>query len=112
MVLVWMKGCVLVHPLVNHNMLRASASTSKSQYVNYTDIIRGMSDEVEARLRQKIVEQQQTIDRILARQSRIFSLFAKHAIIDLDEDDPSIGDATHGSNPDNDVDAEADDDNL
>lgn len=103
MVLVCTEGCVLVHPL--------------SQYANYTDIIRGMSDEVRARLRQKIVEQQQTIDRILARQNRIFSLFAKHANIDLDamdldEDDPSIGDATHGSNPDNDVDAEADDENL
>lgn len=70
MVLVCTEGCVLVHPL--------------SQYANYTDIIRGMSDEVRARLRQKIVEQQQTIDRILARQNRIFSLFAKHANIDLD----------------------------
>ena len=53
--------------------MRAKASTSKSkQYANYTDIVRGMSNELEARLRQKIAEQQQTIDRILSRQNKIF----------------------------------------
>jgi len=69
----------------------------------YTDIARGMSGEVEARLRKTIAEQQQTINSIMARQNKMFAAFAKHAnidldLMDLDEDDHSIDNATRGSN--------------
>jgi len=72
---------------------RGSTSTS-NKYSNHTDIARGMSEEVEARLRQPIAEQQQTINSIMARQSKMISAFAKHAniyldLMNLDEDDHS-----------------------
>ncbi|KAJ1377033.1 putative transposase, Ptta/En/Spm, plant [Sesbania bispinosa] len=95
--------------------MRASTSTSKSQHANYTDIVRGMSAEVEARLRQKIAEQQQTINTInhvLARQNKLLPLFAKHVnidldVMDLDGDDPSVGDAaTPGRDPTKDMDVD------
>ncbi|GAU49517.1 hypothetical protein TSUD_300440 [Trifolium subterraneum] len=56
---------------------------------------------VEARLRQTIADQQQTINSILARQNKMFAAFAKHidlGLMDLDEDDPSVGNGTRGSN--------------
>ncbi|KAJ1384054.1 hypothetical protein SESBI_42841 [Sesbania bispinosa] len=93
----------------------ARTSTSKAQHVNYTNIVRGMSAEVEARLRQKIAEQQQTINTInhvLARQNKLLSLFSKHVNIDLDAmdldgDDPYIGDATiPGRDPTNAMDVD------
>jgi len=84
--------------------MRTCGSTSKSnKYSNYTDIARGMSGEVEARLRKTIAEQQQTINSIMARQNKMFAAFAKHAnidldLMDLDEDDHSVDNATRGSN--------------
>ena len=99
-----------VYGLGFDGIMRACASTSKSnQYSNYTDIVRGISGEVEARLRSKIAEQEQTIKSILARQNKLFSIFAKHAnidldamdldVTDLDEDNHSIGNATPRTNP-------------
>lgn len=92
----------------------ASTSTSKSkQHGNYTDIVRGMSNELEARLRQKIAEQEQTINRINARQNRMFALFAKHANIDLDAMDLDEGDASIGDNSlGNNLATDMDDDDL
>lgn len=92
--------------------MRARGSTSKSnRYSNYADIARGMTGEVEARLRQKIADQQQTINTILARQNKMMAAFAKHAnidldLMDLDEDDPSVGNATRGSNANDGIDAD------
>ena len=90
--------------------MRASASTFKSHYANYTDIVRGMSAEVEAKLRQKIADQQQTIDNIsatVARQNKLMSLLAKHANIDLDAmeldgDDSHVASDVPGSDASND----------
>jgi len=92
--------------------MRTRGSTSKSnKYSNYINIARGMSGEVEVRLRQTIAEQQQTINSIMARQNRLIAAFAKHANIDLDlmdfdEDDHSVDNTTRGSNANVGVDVE------
>jgi len=93
-----------VYGLGLDSSMRTRSSTSKSnKYSNYTDIARGMSGEVEARLRKTIAEQQQTINSIMARQNKMFAAFAKHAnidldLMDLDEDDHSVDNATRESN--------------
>ncbi|GAU48083.1 hypothetical protein TSUD_81430 [Trifolium subterraneum] len=102
------KGIVYGLSLDGHILTRGSTSTS-NRYSNYADIARGMSGEVEARLRQKIADQQQTINTILARQNKMFAAFAKHIdldLMDLDEDDPSVGNGTLGSNANDDTNAD------
>ncbi|CAJ2644673.1 unnamed protein product [Trifolium pratense] len=102
------KGIVYGLSLDGHNLTRGSTSTSNRyflqefQYSNYADIARGMSGEVEARLRQKIADQQ-TINCILARQNKMLAAFANYAnidldMMDLDEDDPSVGNGSRGNN--------------
>lgn len=94
------KGIVYGLSLDGRNLTRGSTSKS-NRYSNYADIARGMSGEVEARLRQTIADQQRTIDCILNRQNKMFAAFAKHIdldLMDLDEDDPSTGNGTRGSN--------------
>ncbi|CAJ2657417.1 unnamed protein product [Trifolium pratense] len=96
------KGIVYGLSLDGRSLTRGSTSTS-NRYSNYANIASGMSGEVEARLRQKIAYQQQTINCILARQKKMLAAFANYAnidldMMDLDEDDPSIGNGTHGNN--------------
>jgi len=52
-----------VYELGLDGSMHTRGSTAKSnKYSNYTDIAHSMSEEVDARLRQTIVEQQQTIN--------------------------------------------------
>jgi len=62
------------------SMCTRGSTFISNKYSYYTDIARGISGEIEARLRQTIAEQQQTINSIMARQNKMIAAFAKHAI--------------------------------